>query len=190
MSYFPAINVLIRTAPKSLKCHGLSKRCEEIDMGCRARLILFMMLFYCSAAGAQPAIIPRLATAPHKPARTYAIVKDYLSDPLKGFFRIIRTNSARHLVIAKRSGIDSQTWNEWAYCKLGPNQMLDTLENGMVTVTVKIDPDRGNLSNISVAADFTGIYGLADRQTTAQCVSRGVLENRILKLVGASPIAN
>jgi hypothetical protein len=150
-------------------------------------LILIAVIFCCSTAGAQPAIIPRVGTAPHDPARTYTIVKDYLSDPYNGLFTIARMDSARHLVVAKRSGIGSHTWSDWAYCKLGPNQMLDTLEDGTVTLTVEITPGGRKFSYVRVTADFKGTYGLAGNETTAQCISKGVLENRILQAVGATP---
>jgi hypothetical protein len=93
-------------------------------------------------------------------------------------------------MVAKRSGIDTQNWSEWAYCKLAPQQMLDTLEDGTVTLTVKIGTGGGNFSNVNVTADFKGTYGLAGSETTAQCVSKGVLENRILEAVGAKPQAS
>ncbi len=152
-----------------------------------AGFVLTALLFCCSIALAQPALIPRLGRAPHDPARTYAMVKEYLSDPLKGLFTVAQGDPATHSLVAKRSGIDTQNWSEWAYCKLGPEQMLDTLEDGAVTLTIKISPGGGDFSNISVTADFKGTYGLAGSQTTAQCVSKGVLENRILEAVGAAP---
>ena len=175
----------------ALRYHRVSnRRAGGIDHVTKyASFILITFVFCCSTAAAQPALIPRLATSPHDPARTYAIVKDYLSDPLKPF-TIVQADSARHLVVAKRSGIDTQSWSEWAYCKLGPQQMLDTLEDGTVTLTVKISPGGGNFSNVSVTADFKGNYGLAGPETTAQCVSNGVLENRILEAVGAKPQAS
>ena len=134
--------------------HGLSNsRAGEIDHVTKyASFILIAFVFCCSTAAAQPSLIPHLGTAPQDPARTYAIAKDYLSDPLKPF-TIVQADSARH-VVAKRSGIDTQSWSEWAYCKLGPQQMLDTLEDGTVTLTVKISPGGGNFSNVNVTADF------------------------------------
>jgi hypothetical protein len=97
--------------------HGLSNsRAGEIDHVTKyASFILIAFVFCCSTAAAQPSLIRHLGTAPQDPARTYAIVKDYLSDPQKG---------------------------------------LDTLEDGTVTLTVKIGPGGGNFSNVNVTADF------------------------------------
>jgi hypothetical protein len=67
--------------------------------------------------------------------------------------------------------------------------MLDTLEDGRVVLTVKIGRAARNLSNVSITADFRGTYGLAGSETTAQCVSKGVLENRILQALEAAPLA-
>ena len=147
----------------------------------------FIVLFWCCVAAAQTAIIPRLSTAPHDAALTYKILKNFLSDPMNGSFSIVRADSATHLLIAKRNGINTKDWNDWTYCKLGPDQMLDTLEDGMVTLTVKIEPAGAKSSNVSITADFKGTYGFAGTETTAQCVSKGVLENRMLEAVGAMP---
>jgi hypothetical protein len=150
--------------------------------------VLICLICCCCAAQAQPVIIPRLGTTQHDPDQTFSLVKSYLSDPLKGgLFSIIRADSATHLLVAKRGGIDTRNWSDWAYCKLSPSHMLDNLEDGTAEVKVKISRAGINLSNVSVSADFQGTYGLAGNQTTAQCVSKGVLENAILKAVGAMP---
>jgi hypothetical protein len=136
-------------------------------------------------AAAQPAIIPRLATAPHDAAQTYRLAKDYLSDPMGGSCTIVRADFGSRTLIAERSGIDTEDWNDWTYCKLSPDQMLDTLNNGKVRLTVKIQPAGKDSSNVAVTADFNGTYGFAERQTTVQCVSKGRFENGVLQAVGA-----
>ena len=147
-----------------------------------------LAMIFCAAAAAQQRIIPRLGRAPHSAAQAYTLVKNYLSDPLRGgFFRIVRADPANHLLVVKRDRIDSQNWNNWAYCKLGPQQLLYNLEDGTATVTVKITPSGKSFSDVSVTADFKGTYGLAGNQTTAQCVSKGVLEEGVLQAVGAPP---
>lgn len=150
-----------------------------------AGFILFTVAL-CATVAAQPTIIPRLSRAPHNPSQTYALVKRYLSDPLRGgFFRIVREDSAKHLLVAERDRIDSKNWSDWAYCKLGAAQLLDKLNDGRATLTVKIAPSGTSFSDVSVTADFKGTYGLGSAETTAQCVSTGVLENQILQAVGA-----
>lgn len=151
---------------------------------------IFVVALCGSLASAQPTIIPRRATAPHDAAKAYLLAKDYLSDPMGGSCTIVRADSARHTLTAERSGIDAKDWGDWTYCKLSPDQMLDTLNNGKVELTVKIEPAGKNSSNVAVTADFNGTYGFAGRQTTVQCVSKGGLENRVLQAVGAPPQAS
>ena len=148
---------------------------------------ILLAVVLCSTVAAQPTIIPRLGRAPHKPAQTYELLKGYLSDPLRGgFFRIVGGNSAK-LLVAERDRIDDKNWTDWAYCKLGAAQLLYELKDGRATVTMKIAPSGRSFSEVSVTADFKGTYGLGSSETIAQCVSKGVLENRILQAVGAAP---
>jgi hypothetical protein len=149
---------------------------------------LLLTVVLCSTVAAQPTIIPRLGRAPHKPAQAYELLEGYLSDPLRGgFFRIVRGNSAKGLLVAERDRIDDKNWADWSYCKLGAGHLLDKLKDGRATVTVKIAPSGRSFSDVRVTADFKGTYGLGSSETTAQCVSKGVLENQILHAIGAAP---
>jgi hypothetical protein len=150
--------------------------------------LILLAVVLSSTLAAQPTIIPRLGRAPHEPAQTYALVKRYLSDPLRGgFFRIVRGDSASHVLVAERDRIDTKNWSNWAYCKLGAGHLLDKLKDGTAMLTVKITPSGRSFSEVSVTADFRGTYGLGTSETTAQCVSKGVLENRVLQAVGVPP---
>ncbi len=150
-------------------------------------LLLTILICWCSTAAAQPAVIPRLSRAPHDARRTYEMVRNYLSNPSNGPFTVVRADPATHTVVATRNGIDTQHWGEWAYCKLGPEHMLDALKDGAVTLTVKIKPAGRHSSEMTVTADLKGTYGLGSSETTAQCISKGELENRILEAAGAAP---
>lgn len=145
------------------------------------------MLLWVLRAAAQPAIIPRVASAPHSPSRTYILVRNYLSDPQGADMKIVSENPKTHAVVAKRGDINTQTWGEWAYCKLGPSHMLDSLANGSVTVTVNVESAANDSSFVRVVADFQGTYELGSSQTTTRCISNGVLEDDILRAAGASP---
>ena len=101
--------------------------------------------------------------------------------------KIVSEDPGAHKLVATRQDIDTQTWGEWAYCKLGPSHLLDTLENGAVTVTVDIEPAANNTSFVKVTADFRGTYTLGSSETATTCVSNGVLEDDILRAAGASP---
>jgi hypothetical protein len=151
-------------------------------------LILILLLVLCSSAAAQPAVVPRISEAPHDVHRTYELVREYLDNPSNGLFIIVRADRATGTIVAWLHGINLQEWGEWAYCKLGPEQMLDTLNDGAVILTISITPAGTRSSEIKIAADFRGTYtGLGNSETTAQCISTGALENRILEAAGAPP---
>jgi hypothetical protein len=151
-------------------------------------LILTLLVVLCSSAAAQPAVIPRIGEAPHDVNRTYELVREYLDNPSNGLFTIVRADRATGTIIARLNGMNAQQWGEWAYCKLGPKQMLDTLNEGAVTLTITITQAGSRSSEIKIAADFRGTYtGLGNSETTAQCISTGALENRILEAAGAPP---
>jgi hypothetical protein len=144
------------------------------------------VLLSAASAAAQPAIIPRMANAPHDTSRTYDLVRRYLSNPQGGNMKIMSENKATHTIVAKRGGIDTQTWGEWAYCKVSTAHLLDTLKDGSATVTVKIEPVAKDSSLVKVSADFQGTYQLGSSESTTGCISNGILENDILQAVGAS----
>ncbi|HKV56242.1 MAG TPA: hypothetical protein VJN94_16535 [Candidatus Binataceae bacterium] len=141
-------------------------------------------LAWCATAAAQSAVIPRISRAPRDAQRTFEILKNYFSS--NGAYKILRADPAEHTLVAKRNGIDTESWSDWAYCEMGPEHLLDTLDDGAVTLTVKIKPISKDSSEVSVTADFEATYGLGDAETTTQCVSHGVLENQVLQLAGAA----
>jgi hypothetical protein len=67
--------------------------------------------------------------------------------------------------------------------------MLDTLEDGAVTLTVTIK-EAGSSNDVAVAAVFKGTYGLGGSETTTQCISTGTLENRLFAALGAPAQGN
>jgi hypothetical protein len=142
---------------------------------------------WCSLAMAQPAMIPRMALAPHDSRQTFNMLKQYFSDTSLNLFQLVRADEATKTIVAKRAGIDSQTWNQWTYCSLGPEHLLDTLRDGSVTLNLKIEGSGAKSSYVTVTADFEGTYGLGSSVSTTQCISNGVLENSVLTAVGASP---
>lgn len=152
-----------------------------------AGLALTGLLSLAARATAQPATIPRMGTAPHSPSRTYDLVRNYLSEPLGADMKIVSEDPHSHTIVAKRGDINTQTWGEWAYCKLGPSHLLDTLADGSVTVTVNVGPAANNSSFVKVAADFEGTYQLGSSETTTRCVSKGALEDEILRAAGVPP---
>lgn len=146
-----------------------------------------LMILLPVLAFAQPAIIPHSSDAPQDATATYELLRNYLSDSAHTSFKLVSKDPSTHTLVAKRSGIDTQTWNQWAYCKLGPEHMLDTLTDGSVTVTVKVRPTPTRGSFVTVSADFEATYALGSSESTNQCISNGVLENDLLRVVGAKP---
>lgn len=71
---------------------------------------------------------------------------------------------------------------------MSPTHLLDSLDNGGVTVKIKVEGVGRHTSYVHVDADFEGTYkSLGATQTAQQCVSKGVLEQNILAAAGASP---
>ena len=153
-------------------------------------LVLSTSLLRPSPVFAQPKIIARMSPVPHDAASTFKTLKRYFSDPGLSNFQLVSADPATHTIVAKRSGIDTATWGQWAYCSLGPMHMLDTLTDAAVTLKVKIEPSVNNASYVTVNADFQGTYGLGNSESTTQCISNGVLEENILATAGAASSEN
>jgi hypothetical protein len=149
-----------------------------------AAVALCAAMLCCNVASAQPASVPRNGTAPHDCARTFNIIKNYFYGVPMNMFHVSKADAKSGTLVAHRSDIGSADWNNWAYCKLGPKQMLDTLRNGAATVTVTTRLSRAKSCFVSVKAEFEGTYGLGANSTTTRCFSKGVLENQILRAAG------
>ena len=148
-------------------------------------LVFAAALFWPIAAAAQPVMIPRIGRAPHPASETYIILKNYFSDTAVSGFTLISADSKTRTIVAKRTGIDSATWSEWAYCKMGAGSLISSMTQASVTVNAKVEPSGYSNSYVTVNADFEGAYSsLGANATTQQCISMGVLENNILAAAG------
>jgi len=138
-----------------------------------------------SALAQQPAIIPRHGVAPYDVATTYARIKNYFAQPSNNLYRVVSDNPASRTLVFKRSVTDSETWSSWATCNVSTAHLLDTLEESVATVTVKVAPSGGSKASfVSVSADFAATYALGSSTTDVACVSKGALENQILAAAG------
>ena len=153
----------------------------------RGSLVVAGLLLWAAVASAQPAVIPRMAQAPHDAAQTFATLKRYFSDPSLSLFTLQSADDRARTLVAKRSGIDLQSWGQWAYCSLDPSHLLDSLRDAAVTLNIKVEASGKSASYVTVAADFEGTYGIGSSESTSQCVSKGVLEQNILAVAGATP---
>ncbi len=150
-------------------------------------MILGAAILWSATALAQPAVIPRIGQAPHSAGETFRKLKGYFSDAAASQFKLVWADAKTGTIVAKRSGIDKETWSQWAYCKMSPSHLLDSLEDGSVTLKIKVQGSGHHSSYVHVGADFEGTYsGLGSNQTTQQCVSQGVLEQNVLATAGAS----
>jgi hypothetical protein len=146
-----------------------------------------IIIFSNGLAFAQPAVIPRIGQAPSSASETFNKLLGYFSDEAASQFKLVKADSRTRTIVATRNGIDPGTWSQWAYCKMSPTHLLDSLDDGAVTVKVKVESAGRHTSYVHVDADFKGIYkSLGATQTAQQCVSKGVLEQSILATGGAS----
>lgn len=138
-------------------------------------------------ASAQPAVIPRIGQAPRSASDTFNKLRVYFADPAASQFKLVKADPHSRTIVATRDGIDPGTWSQWAYCKMSPTHLLDSLYDGAVTVKIKVESVGRTTSYVHVDADFEGTYkSLGATQTAQQCVSKGVLEQNILATGGAS----
>ncbi len=150
-------------------------------------IVFTALVLWPAAAPAQPKSIPQIAKVPKTFSETFRTLKNYFSPGTP--FTLVTADEATGTIVAKRSNIDQNTWSQWAYCKLSPLHMLDSLEDGSVMVNVKVERAGNDSSYVTVSTNFEGTYGLASQVNTTQCTSRGVLEKNILAAIGA-PSAN
>ncbi len=136
---------------------------------------------------AQPAVIPRIGQAPRSASETFHKLQRYFSDQAASQFKLDKADSRTLTIVATRKGIDTATWSQWAYCKMSPTHLMDSLADGAVTLKIKVEGAGRHTSYVRVDADFEGTYqSLGATQTVQRCVSKGVLEQNILATAGVS----
>lgn len=101
-----------------------------------------------------------------------------------GPYQVVSSDRRSGTLVIRRNAIDADNWSKWAYCEVGPLDMLDSLRDGAVTVTIKLKPAR-RITYTSTAANFEGTYGLTAASKNVACMSRGVLEDNILTTIAA-----
>jgi hypothetical protein len=146
-----------------------------------------IVILWSGIALAQPAVIPRIGQAPRSASETYKKLLAYFSDEGASQFKLVKADAKSRTIVARRDDIDTATWSEWAYCKMSPTHLLDSLADGAVTVKVKVEGVGRHTSYVHVNADFEGTYkSLTATQSAQRCVSKGALEQNILATAGAT----
>ncbi len=133
----------------------------------------------------QPRIVARSAHVDRPAGSVYSTLKHYFSDPSLSMFHLASADEKKMILVATRSGIDGESWNNWAFCEAAPVQMIYKFQDGAVKVTVQLEPSGKHASFISVIADFEGTYALGTAENKINCVSKGGLEQAILGAAGA-----
>jgi hypothetical protein len=153
-----------------------------------ASIITPLLLFILVSAYAieTPRIVPRIQEIPKPVGEVFATLKRYFTDA-SSHFELVSADARTHTLVAKQTTTDDLTWRHWAFCETGPVQMIYKLQDGTVTVTVKLEKSPPHSTLASVSADFQGRYGLGGNQNTVACTSKFVLEDSILAAAGAAP---
>jgi hypothetical protein len=152
-----------------------------------ALLLIVSMLHPKSIASAlePPRIIPHSAPINKPVPDVFKTLKSYFSNRLESKFELVSADEKTDTIVAKQTGIDSARWSQWAACETDPMHMIYQLNDAIVTLTVSLEQAPHKSTFMTVSADFRGIYGLAQDQTTIECKSTGALENNILAFAGA-----
>jgi hypothetical protein len=154
-----------------------------------ASIVILLLLFTLAPAFAidTPRIVPRIQEVQRPVGEVFHTVKKYFTDASLSHFQLVSADEHTHTLVAKQTALDDLTWRTWAFCETGPVQMIYKLEDGTVTVTVKLSKTTPNSTLATVSGDFQGRYALAGNQNTVDCKSKFVLEDQILAAAGAAP---
>ena len=157
-------------------------------------LLLLLVLASSAYAQDQARIIPRRQQIDRPVEKVYDTLKNYLSSPSRSLFNLTSAERVSGTIVATRHGIDPGTWTQWAYCKTAPEQMVYSLGDGSVTVTVKLQGSGSGATFMTVTSDFKGTYVppslLGKPNVVIDCSSKGGLEDTLFAVAsGAQPQA-
>ncbi len=155
-----------------------------------ASIVILLLLFTLAPAFAidTPRIVPRVQEIQRPIGEVFHTVKKYFTDASMSHFTLVSADERDHTLVAKQTALDDLTWRNWAFCETGPVQMIYKLQDGTVTVTVKLSKTTPHSTLATVSADFEGRYALGGNQNTVACKSKFALEDQILAAAGANPV--
>ena len=154
-----------------------------------AIFVLLTMLSSSAFAIETPRIISRSDKVDKPIEQVFGTLKQYFTDSSLSGFRLNTSDQKTWTLVATRTDIDGANWNNWAFCKTSPEQMIYRFEGGTVSVTVQLQKAGKDATYTTVSADFHGDYGLGSRETTIDCVSKGNLETDLIAVAGDTPKA-
>jgi hypothetical protein len=141
----------------------------------------------CLVAAAQTATrIPHRGPVAEKPRALFDRLKQGFADGRYGPYQLVSSDPKTRTIVVTRNNVDVEHWTRWAYCSVSAIDMFDSLRDGAVRLTVKLEPTTRKITYAVVWADFTGTYGIASTNKVVQCLSTGVLEEDILRTAGAT----
>jgi hypothetical protein len=146
-----------------------------------ALLSAAILLWATSAlAVEQPRIVARSERINRPIEQVFGTLKEYFADSSLSMFKLVRVNNLTWTLVATRSDIDDETWTNWAFCKAPPIAMIYKLQQGDVTVTVKLERSGNDATFATVTADFKATYALGANEQDIDCISKGAVEQEIL----------
>ncbi len=155
-----------------------------------ASIVILLLLFALAPAFAidTPRIVPRVQEIQRPEGEVFHTLKKYFTDASMSHFTLVSADERDHTLVAKQTALDDLTWRNWAFCETGPVEMIYKLQDGTVTVTVKLSKTTAHSTLATVSADFVGRYALGGNQNTVACKSKFALEDQILAAAGATPV--
>ena len=155
-----------------------------------ASIVILLMVFTVTSAFAidTPRIVPRVQEIQSPVGEVFHNLKKYFTDSSMSHFQLLSADERTHTLVAKQTALDDLTWRNWAFCETGPVQMIYKLQDGTVTVTVKLSKTTPHSTLATVSADFQGRYALGGNQNTVACKSKFTLEDQVLAAAAATPV--
>ncbi len=152
--------------------------------------VFLALLVSIALAIETPRIIPRSERVERPIDQVFGTLKQYFNDSSLSGFAPKSADQKTWTLVATRSGIDSATMNNWAFCKASGQQMLYRFQDGTVTVTVQLQKASTNATFVTVSADFQASYSLGSQEAKIDCTSSGNMEQDLIAIAGGSSKAS
>src|ERR1700730_1182591 len=116
----------------------------------------------CLVAADQTATrIPHRGPVAEKPRALFDRLKQGFADGRYGPYQLVSSDPKTWTCVPARNNVDVEHCARWAYCPVSPIDMIDSLRDGAVRLTIKLEPTTPKITYAVVWADLTGTYGIA-----------------------------